>query len=116
MDIRYKINHPVSVAEFIDLEHRSLYEHPREVDIPKWMEKPISSNLVITAWDKNKLIGIARSITDHKQACYLSCLAVDKKYQKNGIEGNLHSITQGQLSLECKLVLAPALAVHLQYK
>jgi len=40
-----------------------------------------NSNLVVSAWDGDNLVGIARSMTDFHYACYLSDLAVDKKYQ-----------------------------------
>jgi hypothetical protein len=39
-------------------------------------------NLMITARDGKKLIGIARSLTDFAFCCYLSDLAVDRAFQK----------------------------------
>lgn len=41
-----------------------------------------NSNLIVSAWLNNELIGISRSITDFCYACYLSDLAVKREYQK----------------------------------
>jgi predicted N-acetyltransferase YhbS len=42
-------------------------------------------NLIVTARDQGHLVGIARSITDFVYCTYLSDLAVDVSYQKQGI-------------------------------
>ena len=43
------------------------------------------ANLVITAWDGEKPVGIARALTDFSYCCYLSDLAVRAEYQHQGI-------------------------------
>ena len=40
-----------------------------------------NSNLVVTAWDKDKLVGISRSLTDFCYCCYLSDLAVREEFR-----------------------------------
>jgi len=45
-----------------------------------------TADIIITAWDNKKLVGIARALTDYSYCCYLSDLEVDKDYQKAGIE------------------------------
>lgn len=67
-----------------------------------------NSNLVVSAWYGDELIGIARSVTDFHYACYLSDLAVDQKYQKSGVGKRLLALTQEQLNEECKLILVAA--------
>ena len=42
-------------------------------------------NVLVTAWDRNKLIGVSRALSDFSFCCYLSDLAVDRDYQKKGI-------------------------------
>jgi predicted N-acetyltransferase YhbS len=42
-------------------------------------------NLLVTAWDGEQLVGVARALTDFSYCCYLSDLAVDREYQKRGI-------------------------------
>ncbi len=73
------------------------------------------SNLVVSAWHGDTLVGVARSITDFHYACYLSDLAVHKDYQKLGIGKKLQSITQEQLGLRCKLILIAAPAANEYY-
>ena len=43
------------------------------------------ADVTITAWDGNKLVGVARSISDFAYCTYLSDIAVNKQYQKLGI-------------------------------
>ena len=44
-----------------------------------------NSNLVISAWDGELLVAVARCLTDHEWNCYVSDLAIRKEYQKGGI-------------------------------
>lgn len=43
-----------------------------------------NSNRMVTAWNDEKLIGMACSMTDFHYACYLSDLAVHTEYRKKG--------------------------------
>ena len=52
------------------------------------------SNLIVTAWNNDKLVGISRSLTDFVYCCYLSDLAVNKEYQSKGIGKKLIEITK----------------------
>jgi len=100
MEITYKVNQPISTDEFIILLTASTLVDRRPVDDRECMEGMIkSSNLIVSAWDGDKLIGIARSMTDFHYACYLSDLAVDKSYQSNNIGKELQTITQEQFEL-----------------
>ena len=53
-----------------------------------------NSNLIITAWDDEKLVGVCRCVTDWVWCCYLSDLAVDPGYQKRGIGTHLVDLTR----------------------
>lgn len=75
-----------------------------------------NSTLLVSAWDDQKLVGIARSMTDFYYACYLSDLAVDKAYQGNGIGRKLQAITQDQLGPKCNLILVSAPAANTYYE
>ena len=117
MEITYKINQSISTNEFIDLLTASTLAERRPVDDVMCIEGMIkNSNLVISAWDKDKLVGIARSMTDFHYACYLSDLAVDKKYQGKNIGKQLQIITQKQLGPKCKLILIAAPAANSYYE
>jgi predicted N-acetyltransferase YhbS len=116
MEIAYKINTAVSADQFIELlKHSSLAER-RPIDDRQCMEGMVkNSNLMISAWDGETLVGIARSMTDFYYACYLSDLAVHKKYQNQGIGKNLQILTQRQLGDKCKLVLVAAPSANSYY-
>ncbi len=109
MNIEYKINIPITAEQFVSVLKESSLADRRPIDDMKCIKGMVeNSNLMITAWDDIKLIGVARSITDFNYACYLSDLTVNKKYQKNGIGKKLQEITQEQLGEKCKLILISA--------
>lgn len=109
MSIEYRINAPISVHQFIDLLIRSTLGDRRPIHDRECMEGMIAnSNLIISAWVSDKLVGIARSVTDFHYACYLSDLAVCQSHQKSGIGKRLQIITQSQLGPQCKLILIAA--------
>lgn len=117
MNIEYKINTPVSTDQFIKLLRESSLGERRPIEDRECMEGMVkNSNLMVTAWIGEKLIGIARSMTDFHYACYLSDLAVDKEHQKHGIGKELQIITQKQLGPKCKLILVAAPAANLYYE
>ena len=70
---------------------------------------------MVTAWDGERLVGVARSLTDFHYACYLSDLAVHKDYQRNGIGKRLQMITQNQLGPKCNLIVIAAPAANSYY-
>lgn len=109
MSIEYKINEPITADQFIELIRESTLGERRPIDDKECMAGMINnSNLIISAWDGKKLVGIARSMTDFYYACYLSDLAVHKKYQKKGIGKKLQIMTQNKLGSKCKLILVAA--------
>ncbi|WP_259071634.1 GNAT family N-acetyltransferase [Mucilaginibacter sp. X4EP1] len=66
------------------------------------------SDLVVTAWDGNQLVGIARSLTDFCYCCYLSDLAVKKDYQHAGIGKQLVYLTKEVIGDKTMLLLLAA--------
>ena len=80
MNLTYKINTKITAEDVADLFKRSGINRPVN-DLPRIKKMIDNSNLTITTWDGDKLIGISRSLTDFCYCCYLSDLAVDKKYQ-----------------------------------
>ncbi len=109
VNIEYKINSLVSTDQFVGLLNASGLAERRPTEDRVCIEGMLqNSNLIISAWDSENLIGIARSMTDFHYACYLSDLSVDKKYQKCGIGKELQVITQKQLGGKCKLILIAA--------
>ncbi|WP_337954683.1 GNAT family N-acetyltransferase [Sedimenticola selenatireducens] len=116
MDIDYKVNTPIATDQFITLLRESTLGERRPVEDRDCMEGMVrNSNLMVTAWCGDKLIGIARSMTDFYFACYLSDLAVHEKFQGSGVGRQLQSITQAQLGPRCKLILLAAPAANSYY-
>jgi ribosomal protein S18 acetylase RimI-like enzyme len=117
MNIQYKINEPISPAQFIDLLRASTLGARRpidDLDCIKGMLK--NSNLSVSAWSYNELVGIARCVTDFSYACYLSDLAVSEHFQNLGIGKTLQQLVQEQLGPRCKLILIAAPDAHAYYE
>jgi len=115
--IEYGINKSVTAGQFIDLLTRSTLAERRPVDDFQCMQGMIeNSSLLVTAWRNETLIGVARSMTDFHYACYLSDLAVDSCYQRQGIGKRLQQLTQQQLGPKCKLILISAPAANDYYQ
>ncbi|GAV06217.1 hypothetical protein RvY_16239 [Ramazzottius varieornatus] len=80
----FKKNHPVTADELIDLYDSSGLNRPTK-DRTRMQEMLDNSNLLVSAWDDGRLVGVARSLTDWAFCCYVSDLAVRKEYQKGGL-------------------------------
>ncbi|MBP1914538.1 GNAT superfamily N-acetyltransferase [Lederbergia galactosidilyticus] len=77
-------------------------------DLPRIQRMIDCADITYTAWASDQLVGVARAITDFSYCCYLSDLAVDKDYQKQGIGKNLVSLLQDQLGDQVALILLSA--------
>ena len=109
MNIRYETSRQISTEEFTDLLKRSTLAERRPVGDPKCIQAMLQhANLLCTAWDGEKLVGIARSVTDFEYCCYLSDLAVDEAYQRKGIGRELLRLTQSRLGNRAKMILLAA--------
>jgi predicted GNAT family acetyltransferase len=116
MTILYKINHPITTDRFIELLNDSSLGERRPVDDRECMAGMVAhADLMISAWDEDRLVGIARSVTDFHYACYLSDLAVHRNYQRSGIGTRLQVLTQEQLGSRCTLILLAAPAASTYY-
>ena len=106
--ITYQVEERITVAEFKKIlvdstlgERRPISESTRLGEMLK------HANLIVTARDNGKLVGIARSLTDFVYCTYLSDLAVDISYQNRGIGRELIKMTK-QHSIKAKLILLSA--------
>ena len=115
MDIIYKVEETLDPDEFINVLNRSTLGERRSVeDKNRIVQMCENANLIITARLEGKLIGVARSITDFVYCTYLSDLAVDREYQKQGIGKRLIEETKKE-SLQATLILLSAPAVTEYY-
>ena len=109
MDILYRDDAAVSVDQAIDLYNRSTLGERRPVDRPDIFEGMLkNASLTLTAWHGERLVGIARSLTDFSYVAYLADLAVDEAYQKQGIGKRLIEETRQRLQPQCMIVLLAA--------
>jgi N-acetylglutamate synthase-like GNAT family acetyltransferase len=106
-EIAYGIEKLPAVAEVADLFRRSGIRRP--VDDPDRIARMIANaNFTICARRDGVLVGIARSLTDFSYCCYLSDLAVDRVYQREGIGRELVRRTQEALGEEVMILLIAA--------
>ena len=114
--VEYRINAPFTVEQFAAVLRASTLAERRPVDDRACLEGMLgNSNLIVTAWDGATPIGVARSVTDFHYACYLSDLAVDARYQRQGVGRRLQALTQEQLGPRCTLILIAAPAASEYY-
>jgi predicted N-acetyltransferase YhbS len=93
--ITYRTGNDLDLDQVIDLYRASTLGERRPVDERERMAAMLqNANLVITAWDGELLVGLARSITDFAYATYLSDLAVRVSHQRHGLGKELMRRTQ----------------------
>jgi ribosomal protein S18 acetylase RimI-like enzyme len=104
--IIYKTKVVPEIEEIIELYNFSDYfPIDNKEDIERIKKMHNNANIVVTAWDKGKLVGLARSISDFCYCCYLSDLCVLNEYKGKGIGKKLVKITKEMAGDECKLIL-----------
>ena len=107
MEIAYKLDTIPDTGIIIELYNSSGINRPT-TDKERITKMYSNANLIVTAWDKDKLVGISRSLTDFCYCCYLSDLAVRKEYQKYGIGKKLISLTKENIGDQVMLLLLSA--------
>jgi ribosomal protein S18 acetylase RimI-like enzyme len=88
MVITYKSGDRIEPHELAELFKSSGINRPVD-DLPRLKKMLDNANLLVTAWDGEKLVGVARGLSDFGYCCYLSDLAVHKDYQEQGIGQDL---------------------------
>lgn len=117
LNIRYSVDAVIDTAQFRDVLVRSTLGERRPIDDTACMRGMLEqADILATAWDGDKLVGVSRSLTDWHYACYLSDLAVDVAYQQRGIGKRLIELTQQQLGPLCKIILLAAPAAKDYYE
>jgi predicted N-acetyltransferase YhbS len=110
--MEYRIGNRLDLDEVLDLYRASTLGERRPVDDRERMADMLNNaNLLVTAWDGNLLVGIARSMTDFVYATYLSDLAVRLSHQRQGIGKELIRRTQREAPRASVILLAAPKAV-----
>ena len=113
MEIQYKTDQIPSPEQVIDLYDNAGLNRPTQ-DRERIQKMYEHSNLVVTAWDGDLLVGVSRSITDWVWSCYLADLAVRKDYQKLHIGKTLIELTKAKVG-EQSMVLLLSVPTALEY-
>ncbi len=104
MNIHYSTEKRPTAEQIIELYDDSGLPRPTQ-DKERIRTMYENSNLIVTAWDNELLVGVARSLTDWAWACYLSDLAVRDSYKKEGIGRRLISLTKETVGGQSMLLL-----------
>ena len=116
MKITYQLEPKLNSEEFITVLENSTLSERRPIDNASCIQGMLDhADVIVTAREGEKIVGVARSVTDFHYCCYLSDLAVDKTYQHQGIGKKLIAFTQKQLESTCKLILLSAPAATEYY-
>lgn len=104
MDIIFKTGIIPTPEQVIELYDNAGLPRPTndQQRIKKMFE---NSNLVITAWDGDLLVGVSRCITDWVWSCYLADLAVRSGYKKSGIGKKLIEVTKEKVGEQSMILL-----------
>ncbi len=102
--IHYSHNISIAPGLFIDVLERSGLRRPVN-DVARIAAMLTHANLIVTAWEDVTLVGVSRALTDFSYCCYLSDLAVDKAYQKQGIGRRLIEETHHHAGVHTSLIL-----------
>ena len=116
MAIDYAIETDLSALEFQEvLVASTLAERRPAEDLARLDIMLRNADLVVTARDAGGLVGVARSVTDFAYCCYLSDLAVDVRYQRQGIGKRLIEQTHRAAGENTSLILVAAPAAEGYY-
>ncbi len=116
MGVIYKIEPNLGPDEFTDLLRRSSLAARRPVDEPDTVRAMLANaSVIVTARRESRLIGVSRAISDLSYCTYLSDLAVDAKYQRQGVGKELVRLTHETAGLGTTLILLAAPAAESFY-
>lgn len=114
--ITYKNDTKISVEQFIQILQDSTLGERRPInDIDRLKTMLDQADILITAWDNEKLVGISRAISDFSYCTYVSDLAVHQDYQKQGIGKRLLEETRIESGGKGAFLLLAAPKAHDYY-
>lgn len=107
--IVYKVNADINVDDYVSLLSKTSLGERRPINNIQCMNGLLNnSNLIVSAWIDDNLVGVSRSVTDFHFCCYLSDLAVSEEFQNLGIGKKLIDLTAEQLKPDCSIILLAA--------
>ena len=116
MQIAYSLEPNLSVQAFRNILVASTLAERRPINDSERLERMLRhANIIVTARDGERLVGVSRAITDFAYCCYLSDLAVDIAYQHQGIGKRLIAETRTRAGECATLILVSAPAAETYY-
>ncbi len=116
MPIVYALEPNLSAHEFRSVLAACTLGGRRPIDDPQRLGQMLrNADVIVTARDGGKLIGVARAITDFAFCGYLSELAVDDSYQHQGIGKRLIAETRAAAGVSASLFLFAAPGAEAYY-
>lgn len=116
MPITFALEADLSAQEFRDILIASTLAERRPANDLERLERMLrNADIIATARDGGRLVGIARAVTDFAYCCYLSDLAVDAAYQRRGIGKRLIAETHARAGEGVTLILVAAPAAETYY-
>ena len=116
MPIVYALEPELSAQEFRAVLASCTLGGRRPIDDPQRLEQMLrNADVIVTARDDGKLIGVARAVTDFAFCGYLSELAVDDRYQHQGIGKRLIAETRAAAGVCASLFLFAAPGAEAYY-
>jgi predicted N-acetyltransferase YhbS len=116
MQIVYGLEPDLSADVFIDVLRRSSLAERRPVDdVPRIDRMLRHASLIVTARCGELLVGVSRAVSDFSYCTYLSDLAVDMAFQRQGIGRALIRQTHEAAGLATRLILLAAPAARGYY-
>ncbi|MEG6508121.1 GNAT family N-acetyltransferase [Methyloligella sp. 2.7D] len=107
--ITYSQEPELSAEDFQAILNSSTLGNARPAEDLARLDKMLrNADIVVTARDGGKLVGVSRAITDFAFCCYLSDLGVDVAYQHQGIGKCLIAETHKAAGPGCRLFLIAA--------
>jgi predicted N-acetyltransferase YhbS len=107
--IHFRVGTDLDLDAVIDLYRASTLGARRPIDDRTVMASMMThANLVVTAWDGERLVGIARTLTDFLYVGYLADLAVRETHQRRGIGVALIRKTRERMGPRSSIVLLAA--------
>ncbi|MHA8104510.1 GNAT family N-acetyltransferase [Aquirufa nivalisilvae] len=115
MDIYYRENPTLNVEDFIEILEKSTLGQRRPLQDVAAMQLMLeNANVYVGAYAGEKLVGLARGMTDFVFTTYLADLAVDEAFQHQGIGKEL-VIRVKKMHPRAKLILLAAPAAQAYY-
>jgi GNAT superfamily N-acetyltransferase len=109
MQVQFNLEPYLSPEEFVEILVRSTLAERRPVNDRPTIEQMLAqADIILTARIGGLLVGVSRAITDFAFCTYLSDLAVDEAFQRQGIGRELIRRTHEAAGIGTTLILLSA--------